>query len=88
MKLIVDIDDETYETIKNAEPLKWDCPIESAYVAIKNGTPLDDIKAEIENEIKVYSEETDYFIKQHFDGIILGLKFALKDIDKHISGKE
>ncbi len=40
MKLIIDIDDETYETIKNAEPLKWDCPIESAYKAIKNGTPL------------------------------------------------
>ena len=50
MKLIVDIDDETYETIKNAEHLKWDCPIESAYKAIKNGTSLDDIKAEIDQK--------------------------------------
>lgn len=40
MKVLIDIDDKTYETIKNAEPLKWDCPIESAYKAIKNGTPL------------------------------------------------
>ena len=40
MKLIIDIDDETYEKIKNAEPLKLYCPIESAYNAIKKGTPL------------------------------------------------
>lgn len=50
MKVVIDIDDETYETIKNAEPLKWDCPIESAYKTIKNGTPLDKYKTKSEEK--------------------------------------
>ena len=96
MKLIVDIDDKTYETIKNAEPLKWDCPIESAYNAIKNGTPherekvLDKIRAEIEQTTSRYSisRERGEMGQVEWSDNLIKESEVLKIIDKYKSESE
>ena len=45
MKLIIDIPDETYKEVIKGK----DTSNTNIYKAIENGTPLDDVKAEIED---------------------------------------
>lgn len=81
MQIVIDINDEDFEIIKGnvkrGNPLS---PMnqESVMTMIANGTPLDDIKAEI-IEMKVNS------------GLIahkVAYRNCLEVIDKHTSGKE
>ena len=101
MKLIVDIDEETYKKIKNTKPLGWDCPIERVNKAIKNCTPLDDIKAEIREEKEfAYADFERYKVEclgqdweDAYDSLPqddyrYGMERCLEIINKHISEKD
>lgn len=81
MKLIIDISENLYKATVNgleADEI-WDLRL-----AVKNGTPLDDVKAEInKNIINEYTGQNEYEI-----ALSDGLELALQIIDKHISGKE
>ena len=57
------------------------CMSEKLYETLKNGTPLDDIKAEIEKETEWAKEHGCYEWLGAYDA-------CLEIIDKYISGKE
>ena len=76
MKLIIDIPEEEYERIKDI-PNDYKLLI---HKAVANGTPLDDVKAEIDEQ---YDRVKPYNID-----VAEGLEMALEIINKHISGKE
>ena len=74
MKLIIDIPEDYYEIIKhhvNNHQLDY-----RPFEIIANGTPLDDVRAEIQ-------EKSVWYRGQTYDGLCI----ALKIIDKYI-GKE
>lgn len=72
MKLIIDIPEEVYKRMING-----DLPIYMAYKYVKNGTPLDDIKAEIAN-----LDDADY----DYEGYYKAVTDAVEIIDKYIHG--
>lgn len=82
MKLIIDIPEGTYEAVKVGtinQVLEY-----KVWNAIKNGTPLDDVKAEInKNIINEYTGQNEYEI-----ALSDGLELALQIIDKHIGKAE
>ena len=83
MKLIIDIDDKTYADIKKGIIYSSvrDVPQESV-VAIANGTPLDDIKAEIQN---ITPKATIRYGKTNIDSaLMIPLDKVLEILDKHI----
>ena len=87
MKIVINIPEVYYESLKNTEWVisgqRSGKTLQSViYNAIKNGTPLDDIKAEIAEEIELKSNLGDYN-----DYVRLGLQSAIEIIDEHI-GKE
>ena len=47
MKLIIDIDEDMYQTFHNTQPRMGDAGMDSICQAIGNGIPLDKIRAEI-----------------------------------------
>lgn len=70
MKIIIDIDEEEYNNIEpflNGETIKGGFNLFKVLEMIKNGTPLDDVKAEIAEEICLtdnpYTKETKYTIE-------------------------
>lgn len=75
MKLIIDIDKKVIQQAKHYHDLPYDDYVIQVAEAIANGTPLDDIKAEIADIYVGYRHG--YEIR----------KDALEIIDKHI-GKE
>jgi hypothetical protein len=78
MKLIIDIPQDYYEIIKHdAENHLTDY---RPFEIIGNGTPLDDVKAEIQENIN-YNKRMNYL------GIVTGLLLALDIIDYKV-GKE
>lgn len=78
MKIVINIPEEVYKRMTNG-----DLPIYMAYKYVKNGTPLDDIKADIESA-KYLKYGQQYGAK---NCLASGLDKALEIIDKHI-GKE
>ena len=84
MKLIVDIDDEIQNKISvmGLDRLTPD-DIRTVSRAISHGTPLDDIKAEIDQKQYDFMADKDYD-----EGIRFGLMLAYQILDKHISVKE
>ena len=87
MKLIIDIPDE-YKVLFDTERCKskFDslATNEFGYVlrkAFENGTPLDDVKAEIQENIN-YNKRMNYL------GIVTGLLLALDIIDKYMAESE
>ena len=83
MKLIVDIDDEIQNKISvmGLDRLTLN-DIRTVSKAISHGTPLDDIKAEIDQKQYDFMADKDYD-----EGIRFGLMLAYQILDKHISGK-
>ena len=78
MKLIIDIPEDMFEWFKNGEIVdEYD---KSALKQVfKNGTPLDDVKAEIEEEYnRLSATRADETLEL---GECLGLKMALKILD-------
>ena len=72
MKLIIDIPDKDYDEICKDYFLNDDI-----YTAIKNGIPLDDIRAELQDE---YNDAKQWV---GADNYLLGLKKAIEIIDKY-----
>ena len=79
MKLIIDIPEERFNWIKELKGVTDYRTTQSLYESVKNGIPLEDIKAEIENLMPTIS----------FD--VFGNKFPVYDqkevlqiLDKHI----
>ena len=85
-KIVIDIPKEKYKEISNNNPQYSDDF--DLYYAIKNGIPLDDIKAEIEKEKVCKIKGYNAIGSQSEKGFDMGLLRALKIIDKHISGKD
>ena len=83
MKLIIDIPDEDYEWINKliAQEITDRRTSIRLYKAIAHGIPLDDIKADLSEEVKVYDTE---FGK----GYLAGILTAQEVIDNHIGGAE
>jgi hypothetical protein len=81
MKLIIDIPEEMYERTKDGYvPLGI-----SKY--LKNGTPLDDVKAEIEKQIEsdfAFAKIESLNVPCHY-GIANGLQNAIRIIDNAVS---
>ena len=75
MKLIIDISDDTYKKIIADKYVIYD----KMYYSIKNGTPLDDIKAEIDNQYK-WLMQTNYTL---YD-IYIAFDIIKHFIDRHI----
>ena len=78
MKIVIDIPETMLDWLKNGYPNEDD--MDNLIELVLNGTPLDDIKAEIKSLIERC--DTDYEFEE-----ILAYKTVLEIIDKHI-GKE
>lgn len=70
MKIVIDIPEETYNSIEpflNGETIKGGLNLFKVLEIIKNGTPLDEVRAEIAEEICLtnnpYTKETKYTIE-------------------------
>lgn len=75
MQIVIDIPEEMYQTV-------LDCTYcGNLYEELKNGTPLDKIRAEIEQTAKDYDKFADY-------RRIYGLWIALEIIDKYRAESE
>ena len=59
MKLIIDIPEDALKEMKTEEFISIES-IDTAIECIKNGTPFDDVKAEIEQTAKDYDKFDDY----------------------------
>lgn len=81
VKLIIEIPEEPYKEIKEGIILRNFCIMATA---IQNGIPLDDVLAEIREEIKALDEGITSY--EHDDPWIYKRE-ALEIIDKHISGE-
>lgn len=83
MKLIIDIPENEYIGIKSFPNANTSYPWTiHLYDAVKNGIPLENIKAEIERGSKLLC------VGSFEKGIAKGLKVALEIIDKHIGDTE
>ena len=81
VKLIIELPKTTYEDLKQGKIYSSLCEAPQGVVeGIRDGIPLDNVKAEIEEKISHYD---------HFQGsnTAHGLEIALEIIDKHISGE-
>ena len=94
MKLVIDIDDEEYSEFIKADKNGY-CTRMIDIKAIKNGTPLDDIRQEIEEERKsvrlsafVGNQLTGEYNNLLFEGEHRGLLKALAVIDRHIGSND
>ena len=79
VQVVIDIPQDRYEYIKALNDGNTDYQTTlNLYKAIKNGTPLDDIKAEIKQVVEEEADDKRWS---------RGLHYALKIIDRH-TGKE
>ena len=83
MKLIIDIPEEEYERIKDI-PNDYKLLI---HKAVANGTPLDDVKAEMESLIDWHDCPIE-LDNGNDSWYCQAVNQCLEIIDKHISGKE
>ena len=81
MKLIIDIDEDTYKSVI-ADSTTYVLDEILVENAIKNGTPLEDIKAEIEESMKRDNSYTSWSNGKNY-----AFNKALEIIDKYIEGK-
>lgn len=86
MKVIIDIPDHLYKLLKDLPSDSNEGTIENVLMkAVENGTPLEDIKAEIADYTLSDDEKTD----MDEDSIKWGIKIAydiIGKIDKHTKG--
>ena len=90
MKLIIDIDEKIYNIIKNEPSYDGIHP----YEEIKNGTPLDKIRVEIEEAkmVRVTTNDaiiessTDVVINPQYRNFTSGLDMAINIIDRYQKG--
>ena len=88
MKLIVDIPDNIYDAIKEAQTIisgqrSGKTLLQILINSVENGTPLDDIKAKIEKQIErdfAFAETETLKVPCHY-GIANGLQNAIRFLD-------
>ena len=88
MKLIIDIPEVYYEVLSKTEEIissqrSGKTLMSVIYSAVGNGTPLDDVKAEIEKQIErdfAFSETETLKVPCHY-GIANGLQNAIRFLD-------
>lgn len=81
MKLVIDIPEEVYKDIQSHDWKNGERWYSEEWKAIHNGTPLDKIRAEIEQTAKDYDKFADY-------RRVRGLWIALDIIDKYKAESE
>ena len=77
MKLIIDIDEKTFKDVKMLSDYGYNSMFNGLVEAISNGTPLEDIKAEIQKEADYLKQQRDY-------GRAYGMEIVIEYIDNHI----
>ena len=86
MKLVIEISGDDYKYIKrlNAGYTDYITTLK-LYNAVRNGTPLDDIRKEIESNLITHGQviEGEYY-PDDAEAINYGLRKALEIIDRHI----
>ena len=88
MKLIIDIPDNIYDAIKEAQTIisgqrSGKTLLQILINSVENGTPLDDIKAKIEKQIErdfAFAETETLKVPCHY-GIANGLQNAIRFLD-------
>jgi len=80
MRLIIDIPDEEYEDVKKASGCYYDFG-----KAIYYGTPLDNIRAKIKEQIDYHDEEHRKYDSEEEFGISMGLELALAIVNKELT---
>ena len=88
MKLIIDIPDNIYYAIKITQPfisgqISGKTYLQILVNSVQNGTPLDDVKTEIEKQIErdfAFSETETLKVPCHY-GIANGLQNAIRFLD-------
>ena len=88
MKLIIDIPDNIYDAIKEAQTIisgqrSGKTLLQILINSVENGTPLDDIKAKIEKQIErdfAFAETETLKVSCHY-GIANGLQNAIRFLD-------
>ena len=96
MKLIIDIPEEIYRAYKDRPPMLGDAGMDMIAQAIANGTPLDKIRAKIEESKTVRVTTDDAMIEASADAVINpqyrnftnGLDMAIYIIDHYQKGAE
>ena len=83
MRLIIEIPDEEYEDVKKTGGCYYDFG-----KAILYGTPLDNIRAKIKEQIDYHDDEHRKYDSEEEFGISLGLESALKIIDKEVENAD
>lgn len=88
MKLIIDIDENVFTRLFDAgdTSLAWTSDIKNMQIAIRKGTPLEKIRAEITKDLENTQNDYDDLGERTDLGTILGLEMALETIDKHTKG--
>ena len=84
MKLVIDIPQAKYNTVRN-DNTDYRGNIGVIYKAAQNGTPLDKVVEDIKQEIEKAIDE--YYYSEHDLGVRQGFRFALEIIDKHTKGE-
>lgn len=85
MKVIIDIDEEQYKFIKQGmsinKVIQFPALMEAICGYIAHGTPLDDVKADIQRTITASWYNGENYKKNYRDG----LDDAINIIDKHLA---
>ena len=86
MKLIIDIDKETYNDIQSRDWKNGKLVFSEEWIAIHNGTPFDGVLQEIRQEIDKYYQGVNKLddMLDFEKGLSLAYDTALAIIDKHI----
>jgi len=83
MQIVIDISEKQYEIAKEyVETVDDKSPLANA---IANGTPLDNIRIEIKEQIDYHDDEHRKYDSEEEFGISLGLELALAIINKEVS---
>ena len=93
MKLVIDIDDSLYDAIQTEFYVNGmrsgKTLLQKLIATIRNGTPLDDIRKEIESNLITHGQviEGEYY-PDDAEAINYGLRKALEIIDRHIGSND
>jgi len=90
MKIVIDLPDEKYETLRQTEAMIIASRSSKSLMsvicnAVINGVPLDKIRAEIKEQLDYHDNEHRKYDSEEDFGISLGLELALATINKALS---
>ena len=88
MKLVIDIDENLYSYITKEDAVYFPDDGGELFEAVKNGTPLDKIRAEIEQVRSIMDEEIINHNRKDLINFVNGLIQSLMIIDKYRAESE